>query len=93
MSDIVINVEGKAYDLDDFELGDLEWLEDFIGGSLNDPAAMNSIKAAIGFVYLVKHHDDPDFTVEQARKVKLAAIEAPEEPKPAAKRPPKRAAR
>lgn len=28
MNDVTINIEGKDYSLDDFKLGDLEWLED-----------------------------------------------------------------
>jgi hypothetical protein len=59
VSDITIKIDGKAYELDDFTLGDLEWLEEFLGGSLNDPATMNSMKAAVGFVYLIKPQDDP----------------------------------
>lgn len=83
--DLSINFDGKAYALDEFELGDLEWLEDFIGRSL-DGDAIRSMKAAVGFVYLIKRRDDPNFTVEQARKMKLTAFEAPAPPEPA-KRP------
>lgn len=89
--DLKVHIDGKAYAFDDFELGDLEWLEEYLGKPLTDPAVLNSMKAAVGFVYLVKKQDDPDFTIEQARKVKMGALT---EPEPAAKkRPPKPAAR
>lgn len=80
MSDITINIDGHKYDLDDFELGELEWLEDYIGKPLSDAGALSSMKTAVGFVYIVKHREDPDFTVDQARKIKLAAIEGDDEP-------------
>lgn len=84
---VKVHIEGTAYDLEDFELGDLEWLEEYLGANLSDADALNSIKAAVGFVYIVKRRDDPAFTIEQARKVKLAAIDAPDEKpeKPAAR--------
>lgn len=93
MSDITIHIDGDKFELDDFELGELEWLEDYLGKSLNEAGALSSMKTAVGFVYLVKKRSDPEFTVEQARKVKLAAIDGGEpEPEPA-KRPTRRAAR
>jgi hypothetical protein len=76
---VKVHIDGKAYDLEDFELGDLEWLEEYLGASLSDNQALNSMKAAVGFVFIVKRRDDPGFTIEQARKVKLAAIDAPED--------------
>jgi hypothetical protein len=84
---VKIHIEGTAYDLEDFELGDLEWLEEYLGASLSDPQALNSMKAAVGFVYMVKRRDDPNYSLEQARKVKLAAIDAPEDEPEAPKRP------
>jgi hypothetical protein len=36
---------------------------------------------------LVKRRENPEFTIEQARDVKLAAIDAPEEEPPPVKRP------
>jgi hypothetical protein len=93
---VKVHIEGKAYDLEDFELGDLEWLEEYLDAPLGDNNAMNSMKAAVGFVYIIKRRDDPGFTIEQARKVKLAAIDAPdddEEPQPAASKRPTKGAR
>lgn len=98
MNDIEIHFDGRTYAIDDFELGELEWLEEFLDAPLADLGALNSMKAAIGFVYLIKRHGDPEFTLDQARKTKLRDLahvaDAPDTTaKNAAKRPPKRAAR
>lgn len=77
--DVKIHIEGTAYDLEDFELGELEWLEEYIDAPLTDSAALNRMKTAVAFVYLIKKREDPSYTLEQARKIKLAAIDAPDE--------------
>lgn len=84
---ITINLEGKAYRLDDFELGDLEWLEEYIGRPLSDPGAMNTMKAAVAFVYIIKRRDDPSFSLDDARKVRMTALEDATVQEPKAKRP------
>jgi hypothetical protein len=94
-SGIKVHLDGKAYPLDDFSLGDLEWLEEYLGTTLDDDRALSSMKAAVGFAFLIKRMDDPEFTIEQARQLKLGVLEQSEENgngKPKAKRPPKRAA-
>jgi len=89
-----IILEGKAYKLDDFELGELEWLEDELGGSLNDREVLGSMKAAVRLAYVIKRRDNPEFTLEDARKLKLSVFnDADEEAEPAAgkgKRPTQR---
>jgi hypothetical protein len=96
--DITITMEGKTYDLDDFELGDLEWLEEHVGRPLMDDNAMFSMKAMVGFVYLIKRQENPQFTLDEARKIKLRVLGDADEPdsedeaKPARKRPTKAAA-
>jgi hypothetical protein len=90
--DLTVHIDGKSYAFDDFELGDLEWLEEYLGKPLSDTSTLSSIKAAVGLVFLVKRRDDPSFTIEQARGVKMAALSEPTEPA-AKKRPPKPAAR
>jgi hypothetical protein len=73
---VTIKLEGTTYRLDDFELGDLEWLEDYIGKPLSDgEAALGTMKAAVAFVYLIKRRDNPAFTLDEARKVKMTAFE------------------
>lgn len=77
MSDVQFHIEGKTYDLDDFEFGELEWLEDHVGGSLmgNDGENLFSMKAMLGFVYLIRRRDNPDFTLDDARKIKLSTVQ------------------
>lgn len=94
---MTVTIDGTEHALDDFELGDLEWLEEYLGRPLSDGAALNTMKAAVGLVYLVKRREDDSFTIEDARKVKMSALGEPEsemdsEPD-AQKRPTKRAAR
>jgi hypothetical protein len=79
-SGLQFTMDGKSYDIDDFELGDLEWLEDHIGMPLTADGALNSMKTMVGFVYLIKRRDDPNFTVEDARKIKLSVLDADDEP-------------
>jgi hypothetical protein len=91
---VKVHIDGKAYDLEDFELGELEWLEEYIGASLNDDDALRSMKTAVAFVYLLKKRDDPEFTIEQARKIKLSVFDEAEtngNGKPAKRRPTKAA--
>lgn len=73
MSDVTIKLDGKEYDLDDFELGDLEWLEEEMGASLAEMDA-NSMKAAVRFIYLIRRREDPSYTLEQARKEKVKVL-------------------
>lgn len=75
---ITVTLEGEQHRLEDFELGELEWLEDHIGTNLDDEAAMRSMKAAVGLVYLIKHREDPEFTLEDARKIRLSVFDEPQ---------------
>jgi len=94
MADITeIQIEGKTYAIDDFELGELEWIEEEMDCPL-DEISMSSMKAAVRFVYVIKRRDDPDFTLDDARKLKISIFAAPDEPKkPGAKRPTRAAAK
>jgi hypothetical protein len=91
---IRIHFEGNTYPLEDFTLGELEWLEDHMGAPLSDAQALQTMKAAVGVVYLIKRREEPEFTLDQARETKLATLDAPaEEPEAGPpKRPAKRAA-
>jgi hypothetical protein len=79
---ISFNLEGKDYNLDDFELGELEWLEEELGfsfaslesGNQQAAEALASMKSVTRIVYLIKKRDDPEYTLEQARKIKLSAV-------------------
>lgn len=93
MSDsMTIQLEGKSYAIEDFELGELEWLEDELGAPLDELKA-SSMKVAVRFVYLIKKRDNPGFTLDDARKLNLRVFDEPEEEKPATgKRPTRKAA-
>lgn len=89
-----INIEGVDYSIDDFELGDLEWLEDFLQKPLTNLNNLNTVKASVGMIYLIRRRENPEFTIDDARKTKMTAIFGADEPEDqAAKRPPKKAAR
>ncbi len=83
---ITIQLEGKAYSIDEFELGELEWLEDELDCSL-DEINLASMKTAVRIVYLIKRRDNPAFTLDDARKLKLEVFNELEPEKPARKRP------
>jgi hypothetical protein len=70
------SMDGKSYDIDDFTLGDLEWLEEHIGMPLSDERALTGMKTMVGFVYLIKRQENPQFTLEEARQVKLSTLDA-----------------
>jgi hypothetical protein len=91
LSDIQIQIEGSSYDLDEFEIGELEWLEDHVGGSLASGDTLFSMKAMVGFVYLIRKRENPEYTLDDARKVKLSAVGPDdEEPEGEAAEPKKR---
>jgi hypothetical protein len=69
-----VTVEGQVYDLEDFELGELEWIEDQIGMALEDATPM---KQAIGFVAVIKRRTNPEFSWADARKMKLNVFDEP----------------
>jgi hypothetical protein len=69
-----VTIEGKVYSLDDFELGELEWAEDQIGMALEEATPM---KQAVVFVAVIKRRDNPDFTIHEARKLKMSVFDEP----------------
>lgn len=71
-------LDGKKYLINDFELGELEWLEDELGASLSQ-IDWGAMKAAVRIVYLIKRRENPEFTLEDARKVRMGAFEDAEE--------------
>lgn len=71
-----VTVAGVTYSIDDFELGELEWIEDQLGMDIDEATSM---KQAIGFVAVVKRRDNPDYTWADARREKLTVFDAPEQ--------------
>jgi hypothetical protein len=87
-----VYIEGQEYLLDDFSLGELEWLEEELGELGDD--TLTSMRGLVRMVVVVKRRDDPSYTIDQARLVKFTAFAAPTPaPEPAKKTRPTRAAR
>lgn len=83
---LTITFDGKEYTLDDFELGELEWLEEELGIFFADIGSddqaqrvIQSMKAATRLVYIIKKREDPEFTLDEARKLKLSVFDAPQQ--------------
>ena len=69
-----INVNGKSYDFDvsELELDEVADVEEAIGVPMGDWAA-RSMRATIGFIWAIVRRTDPDFTLEDARKLKFGS--------------------
>jgi hypothetical protein len=68
-------IEGKEYAFDDFELGELEWLEDELDGDILQALRERPMRASVRFLYVIKHRENPEFTLEDARKLKLTIFD------------------
>lgn len=66
--------DGHEYKIDDFTLGECEWLEEEMGCPL-DQISWTSMKAAVRIVCLVKRREDPNYTLEQARELKISVFD------------------
>lgn len=67
---LTFHLGGKSYVIDDFTIGELEWLETEMGCRLED-IEYGSMKALVRIVYLIKHRDNDDYSLDDARKEKL----------------------
>lgn len=79
--EIVYTIEGQAYPLRSFKLGELEWLENELGGSVldQDPFAMATL---IGITTMVKRRTDPEFTMDDARDLDLDVLHVADDEPP-----------
>jgi hypothetical protein len=80
---LTLKIDGKSYRLDDFTLGELEWLEDELSlsfGDLDSPSpvvrveaesTISSMKAIVRFVYLVRKRDEPTLTLDDVRSLPM----------------------
>jgi hypothetical protein len=68
----------RDYTLDDLSLGEIEEFETALGTTMAD-VDLSSAKAIIWLVYLVRRRENPEYTLEDARAVKLTDIIRPEE--------------
>lgn len=85
MPEPTITINGKQYTLDpdDLELGEVELLEEEMDCAL-DKIDFGRAKAMRVLVFILLKREDPEYTMEQASKLKLGSFVEPEE---GAKRP------
>jgi hypothetical protein len=81
--------ETVSIDLDDLELGEIEEFEELMGRSLGE-VDLQSGKAMVHLIWIAKRREDPDYTLDDARKIKLSQLTGEEDepdPTPAASKP------
>lgn len=82
---IKLTIAGKLYevDVDDLELGEIEVIEKAADAALAniDFGRAHAIRA---LVYVLKHRENPAFTMDDARQMKIGALaeQEPDEPTP-----------
>jgi len=62
-----------TFDWEDLTLEEIEFLEEYTGLSIDsmDIDGRPKGKLLVAMAYIARRRDDPDFTVEQARKMKI----------------------
>lgn len=72
------NDEVLEFDVNSLTLGEVEEMEEIVGGEvmrqLGDGAP--SVKTLVALVYVMKRRTNPDYSLDDARKMKVAAIKA-----------------
>lgn len=93
---MVITFDGVEYEIESLELGELEWLEEDLGQSV-DEIHFGSARAVVRIVWLFRKRTNPDLTLDDIRKMPMSALvqsddadDAPAKKKPAAKARPTR---
>lgn len=73
--------ETIVLNLDDMELGELEQIEEIAGPEASQlmMAGRMTAKALIAVAFVVKRRDNPDFTLEDARAIKVTALKQPDD--------------
>jgi hypothetical protein len=74
--------ETIVLNIDDMDLGELDDIEEIAGpeASALMMSGRMTAKALIAVAYVVKRRDNPSFTIEDARKIKVTALKQPESP-------------
>lgn len=70
--------EIEQFDVNDLELGEAAELEEEFGCDLGD-IDWTKAKAMAWFLYLMRRRENPEYTLEDALRVKLVAFLPPEE--------------
>ncbi len=73
--------ETIVLDLDRMTLGELELIEEVAGADAAQlmMSGRMTAKALIAVAYVVKRRDDPAFTLEDAKAMKVAALKQPDD--------------
>lgn len=68
-------------DVNDLELGEVEFFEEESGLTLGDlQSGVMTTKAIVALVCVIKRRDNPDFSMDDARKVKLSEFNLEADP-------------
>lgn len=64
-------------DPDDLSLGEVESIEEILGQPFSQVFVNGGVsaKAAVALVYVVKRRDDPAFTLDDARSLKIGSLD------------------
>ena len=73
-----IYIAGKDYTLDDLTLGEIEEFETAMGTTMA-AVDLTSAKALVHLVYLVMRRENPEYTMDDARQIKLVEVMRPTE--------------
>lgn len=71
-------------DVDDLTFGEMEAVEGVLGKPFSEAFGSGGVSAtaAVALIYVVKRRDNPDFTIDDARALKLSSLEFGAEPDP-----------
>lgn len=73
--DTAIVIDGTPYKLGDLELGELEDLEDHTGLPM-DAISYGSAKVIAFVVYLVRRRSDPNYSLDDARRIQIRKVKS-----------------
>jgi hypothetical protein len=75
-------IDGAEFDIGDLDLDDIEFIEDYTGSSFGD-LDWTRAKTLKAVAFVVLRRQRPEFTIEDAGKIKLVSFEAKEDKAPA----------
>lgn len=71
-SAMTVSFEGETYELEDFTLGELAWMEQYAGCDLG---RMSNFTAAVVFITAIRRRTDPNAKVEDVENLKLRDLD------------------
>ena len=71
-SAMTVQFEGNTYELEDFTLGELAWMEQHAGCDLDQ---MSNFTAAVVFITAIRRRTDPNAKVEDVENIKLRDLD------------------